>query len=152
MELTLDLWHRCFGHLGWDATCAVLTKNYVIRMEFKGSFHHLHCIPCLVGKQPQSPFDHHSNCATDICNLLYMDTCGPFPTLTLQKTSYFWTILDDPSNFGHTSLLAAKSDAFSAYRSIAASWELKSGCHVCIICYDSAKELIQGEFGKYLSS
>ncbi|KAF8227504.1 hypothetical protein L208DRAFT_1111928, partial [Tricholoma matsutake] len=87
--------HHCLGHLGWDATQAVLTKNYATGIEFKGSFHLSHCIPCLVGKQPQSPFDHHGNHASDICDLLHMDTCGPFSTLTPQKTSYFWTILDD---------------------------------------------------------
>lgn len=121
VELTPDLWHHHFGHLGRDATQAVL-MNYATRIEFKESFHHSHCIPCLVGKQPQSPFDHHGNHASDICDLLHMDTCGPFSTLTLQKT-YFWTILDDTSNFGHTSLLAAKS----AYCSVEASWVLKSG-------------------------
>ena len=80
-----------------------------------------------------------------------MDTCGPFPILIPQKTAYFWTILDDASNFGHTSLLAAKSDAFPAYRAVEASWELKSGCQVHVICCDGAKELIEGDFGNYLT-
>jgi hypothetical protein len=150
VELTPDLWHRRFGHLGRDATRAVLTKNYVTGVEFKGAFLHSHCIPCLIGKQPQSSFTHNGHRANGICDLLHMDTCGPFPTLTPQKTAYFWTILDDASNFGHTSLLATKSDAFPAYRSVEASWELKSGRRVRTIRCDGAKELIQGQFGDYL--
>ena len=80
-----------------------------------------------------------------------MDTCGPFPILTPQKTAYFWTILDDASNFGHTSLLTAKSDAFPAYHAVEASWELKSGCWVHVIHCDGVKKLIEGDFGNYLT-
>ena len=150
VELTPDLWHRRFGHLGRDATCAVLTKNYATGVEYKGPFLHSHCIPCLVGKRPQTPYDHHGHRASNICDLLHMDTCGPFPVLTPQKTSLFWTILDDASNYGHTALLAHKSDAFSAYLPVEASWELKSGHRVRAIRSDGAKELIEGKFAKYL--
>jgi hypothetical protein len=79
-----------------------------------------------------------------------MDTCGPFPVLTPQRTSLFWTILDDASNYGHTALLAHKSDAFSAYLPVEASWELKSGHRVRAIHCDGAKELIEGKFAKHL--
>jgi hypothetical protein len=55
-------------------------------------------------------------------------------------------------NFGHTSLLATKSDAFTAYHTVEASWELKSGRRVCVVHCDGAKELIEGDFGDYLTT
>ena len=50
VTLTLDLWHRRFGHLGLVATRAVLTNNYATGVKYAGSFPSDHCIPCLIGK------------------------------------------------------------------------------------------------------
>lgn len=33
VESTPALWHCCLGHLGLDATCATLTKNYVTGVD-----------------------------------------------------------------------------------------------------------------------
>ena len=51
-SLTPDLWHRRFGHLGLDATRAILTKDYATGLNFTGSFHRSHCVACLIGKSP----------------------------------------------------------------------------------------------------
>ena len=115
VQLTPDLWHRCFGHLGRAATHAALTKDYATGITFDGNFEKLHCIPCLIGKQPQRPFPHHGHCATMVGELLHVDVCGPFPTLTPQKHNSFASILDDYSNFGHVGLLRKWSDMFQFY-------------------------------------
>jgi hypothetical protein len=85
------------------------------------------CISCLIGKHPQLPYSHHGHCASAVCELLHMDSCGPFPTLTPHKKSSFWAILDDKSNYGHVKLLSAKSDVYPAYLKVEALWEAKSG-------------------------
>lgn len=56
VSLTPELWHCCFGHLGIEATQAVLTKDYITGIEHTGSFAHTHCVPCLIGRTPQCPF------------------------------------------------------------------------------------------------
>ena len=115
IPLTPDLWHRRFGHLGRAATHAALTKNYVTGVSYEGTFDKSHCIPCLIGKQPQRPFLHNGRRATTIGELLHVDICGPFPTLTAQKHTSFITILDDCSNFGHVGLLRKRNDTFQFY-------------------------------------
>jgi hypothetical protein len=40
-----------------------------------------------------------------------------------QKHKYFYVILDDASNFGCTTTIAAKSDAFVVFKSVKAWWE-----------------------------
>ena len=79
VKLDTILWHRCFGHIGMDATKATLTKEYVKGVNLEGPFVCDHCIPCLVGKSPQCSYSFHGNCATKIGELLHMDLCGPFP-------------------------------------------------------------------------
>ncbi|KAF5380167.1 hypothetical protein D9615_006100 [Tricholomella constricta] len=100
VPLTPHLWHRRFGHLGLDATRAVLTKSYATGIKYDGPFTDTHCIPCLIGKHPQRPFDHLARRVTQVCDLLHMDTCGPFPVQTPHGKIFFHTILDDHSNYG----------------------------------------------------
>jgi hypothetical protein len=52
VSLTPELWHRCLGHSGLEATCAILTKDYATGIEHNGSFKHSHCIFCLIEKSP----------------------------------------------------------------------------------------------------
>ena len=120
VKLDSMLWHRHFGHLGMEATWAALMKNYVKGVSFEGSFLHDHCIPCLVGKSPQDSYSHLSNCAAKIGELLHMDICSPFPVQAPHGEKYFFSILDDKSNWGFTYGLKLKSDAFSNYLSMEA--------------------------------
>ena len=108
VELTPELWHHRLGHIEVDAMRAVLTKNYAEGIDWTGLFAKEYCIPCLIGKHPQIPYTNYGNRASQICELLHMDMCGPFPVKTPHKKSFFWGLLDDKSNFGHVGLLAAK--------------------------------------------
>ena len=105
VQLPPNLWHRRFRHLGCNAMCAALTKEYATGITYDGNFDTSHCIPCLIGKQPQHLFTHHGHRASAIGELLHVDVCGPFLILTLQKHSSFIAILDDYSNFGYVGLL-----------------------------------------------
>jgi len=81
-----------------------------------------------------------------------MDTCGPFPVRFPLGSSMFFIVLDDYSNFGHTQLLAKKSDAFAAYLAVSTRWECKSGNLVMKLCSDGAKELVDGPFGDHITA
>ena len=150
VPLTPDLWHRRFGHLGRAATRAALTKDYATGIVYKGSFDTSHCIPCLIGKQPQRPFAHNGHRAGTVGELLHVDVCGPFPTLTSQKHSSFITVLDDCSNFGHVGLLRKRSDAFQFYSRTEAQIELLSGSRVITVRMDGAPEICEGSMGAHL--
>jgi len=89
----------------------------------------------------------YGNHAEKICELLHMDTCGPFPVKMPHKKSFFWGLLDDKSNFSHVGLLSVKSDVIPNYKKVEALWEMKSGNHVVAICMDGAKEFSLGNMG-----
>ena len=148
--LTPELWHRRFGHLGLEATRAVLTKNYATGLIHTGTFQRSHCIPCLVGKSPQQPYSHNGNRSTVPGDLLHMDTCGPFPTLTPQKHSTFLASLDDCTQFGFTDLHQRKSQSYDSYRHNEATIELVTGNRICAVRCDGALELCQGRLGDHL--
>jgi len=93
VKLTPALWHRRLGHIRIDATRAVFMKNYAKGVVWTGSFMKEFCVPCLIGKHPQQPYTNYGNRVTQICELLHMDTCGPFPVQMPHKKSLFWGFL-----------------------------------------------------------
>jgi hypothetical protein len=40
------------------------------------------CIPCLIEKSAQTPYQNNAKQASEVCELIHIDTCGPFPTPT----------------------------------------------------------------------
>jgi Reverse transcriptase (RNA-dependent DNA polymerase) len=151
--ITTDLWHRRFGHLGQDATRDMLSHNFATGITPPTSSANVptKCIPCLIGKTPQAPYQNNAKRASNVCELIHIDTCGPFPVPTPRKEQYFTIFLDDTSNYGHTALLVAKSESFQAYKKVEASWELKSGNRVKGVRFDGAKEFTQGSFAEHLT-
>ena len=87
-----------------------------------------------------------------IGELIHIDTCGPFPTLTPKKEAYFIIFLDDASNYGATTLLSRKSDAFKAWKRVEASWELITGNRIKGVRLDGAKEFTQGQLSEHFTS
>jgi hypothetical protein len=150
LALTPALWHRRLGHLGIAATKAVLTKDYATGIEFTGAFDHSRCIPCLIGKRPQQPF-HYRGHRSDVSGaVLHVDTCGPFPTLTPHKHSFFLAILEDHSHFGYLGLLQKKNDAYPFYCNTEATVELVTGNRVRVVRMDGAPELCDGKLGDHI--
>ncbi|PPR06006.1 hypothetical protein CVT24_004716 [Panaeolus cyanescens] len=111
-----SLWHRRLGHLGQEATRAVLNHKYVEGLEYEGRFKEEVCVPCLVGKGVQRPFDHNGRRATRVGQLLHMDICGQYAVKTPQGYAYFIIILDDKTNFGFVGLLRTRDTAVVFYK------------------------------------
>lgn len=85
-EKTPALWHCCLCHLGMDATHAVLTKDYTTGVDWSGPFDRSDCcVSCLIGKHPQIPYANNCYHASAVCELLHMDSCGPFLVLNPHK-------------------------------------------------------------------
>ena len=148
--LTPALWHCRLGHLGIVATKAILIKDYATGIEYSGNFDHSRCIPCLIRKRPQQSFHSHGHCSAVPGELLHMDTCGPFPTLTPHKHSFFLAILEDNSHFGYTGLLQKKNDAYSFYCNTEATVKLVTGNQVHTVRMDCAPELCDGKLGDHI--
>ena len=146
------LWHRRFGHIGMDATRAALTKDYVKGVLFEGPVLRDHCIPCIVGKSPQLSYSHHGHRASKIGELLHMDICGPYPVQAPRGEKYFFSILDDRSNWGFTFGLKLKNDAFSCYLKTEAFLGRFASAIVLTIRCGGELELTAGPMGAHLAS
>ena len=150
--LSPELWHRRLGHPGMNTTWDVLTKDTVTGATWTRPFTHDHCIPCIIGKSPQTLFSSNKHRAEEICSLIHVDTCGPYPVLTKKKEQYFLAMLDNNSNYGACSLLVCKSGACAAWLKTKARWENISGNKVRAIRVDNTKEFVEGKMWSELDN
>jgi hypothetical protein len=57
-----DLWHKCFGHLGQDATRDMLSQDFATGITVPAISLNIptKCIPCLIGKSAQAPYQNNA--------------------------------------------------------------------------------------------
>lgn len=151
LALTPAVWHRRFGHIGLDAMCAALTKDYVQGVEYSGRFTDDKCIPCIFGKEPQRPYDHFGHRVIAMGKLLHTDTSGPYtPPLTRRGHDYFNVVLDDCSNWHFVGIMSAKSEAYDHIVGSIGTVEWVSGNSVVSMRMDGAPEHGKGRLGRWL--
>ena len=154
IQISPEILHRRFGHLGHEASRNVINGNYVTGIIKPPTPYPLssRCIPCLIGKSPQAPYANNAKQSSAVGDLIHIDICGPFPTLTPRKEAYFIIFLDDASNYGVTALLSHKNGAYQAWKKVEASWELTSGNRIKAVRLDGAKEFTQGSLAEHFVS
>ena len=96
-SLSPDIWHRHFGHLGHEASKDVLNGNYVTGITKLSTPYPTSpcCIPCLIGKSPQTPTRIMPNELRPFVNLSISILADPFQPSLLKKRltlSYFLMI------------------------------------------------------------
>ena len=108
-----QLWHRRFGHLGYDnmAKLPTMVKGIdVSAAEFKAAGNKV-CEPCVMAKQHRNPFPAStSEKAAALLNIVHMDVCGPMAVPSLGGCRYIATCLDDFSGLSIVRPIKLKSD------------------------------------------
>ena len=134
-----------------EATKEALTKEYATGLYFSDNFAHEHCITCVVGKSPQHSYAHNGKRASSVGELIHMDMCGPYPIQTPDGKRHFFMMLDDHMNFGFTTLLRLRSEAYLLYRNMEACLLCSNGVKVIMVRLDGALELTKESLGDHFS-
>jgi hypothetical protein len=119
---TPELWHRRYGHLGYDNLTKLVDKDMVTGItvtteEFKVSKTNT-CEPCILAKHHRAPFPSSETHNTTLLQLVHMDVCGPMQTTSLGGSRYLATFLDDASKFSAVRPIARKSDVPAVVREV----------------------------------
>jgi hypothetical protein len=150
--LMQQLWHRCLGHIGQDATRAVLTKDYVTGVKFDGCLSYGDvCVPCLLGKSPQQPYNHFGHRPAVIGHILVMDTSGPHPIPTPQGHIYNHNIGDVRSVWGSTKLQKSRLETYDHVVYFVKWLECTTGQKVLVLQCDGVREFVIGRLAEYLN-
>jgi gag-polypeptide of LTR copia-type/GAG-pre-integrase domain/Zinc knuckle len=120
-----ELWHRRFGHLGYESLARMQKHSMVSGISVPAAAFRAAkpavCEPCVEGKQTRAPFTARSSGSSSSSSsaaaqakplaLVHMDLCGPMPTESLGGARYNATLLDDYSGFSVSLPLATKARA-----------------------------------------
>ena len=93
-ELTLELWHRCLGHLNEKGLEMLAKKNAFTNpgsMAFKA------CEDCAMGKLHKVTFQLRQQRKTEVLDLVHTDVCGPMDVVSFGGSQYFITFIDNAS-------------------------------------------------------
>ena len=152
-KATPQLWHRRYGHMGYDNMAKLQADQLVDGIEpsasdFKEAGVPL-CEPCVKAK-------HHkisrgpSNTNTDNpMELVHMDVCGPFQEASLGGSMYLATFVDDYSSLSVVCPIKAKSDVAGVTMEVINMLEKQSGWPLLVVRTDNGSEYINSTLATF---
>ena len=146
---TAELWHRRFGHLGYDNLAKLVASGMVTGINMPasafGDANAAVCEPCVMAKQHREPFPHSDSVSTAPMQLVHMDACGPIQAPSMGGGRYFATYLDDYSKLSVVQPICLKSEVASITREVLAQMERLSGHLVRTVRTDGVGEYLSNE-------
>ena len=97
------------------------------------------CVECIKGKRTNKR-KLGAERASNVLELIHIDTCGPFPTASQNGQRYFITFIDDYSRYGYLYLIHEKSQSLDVFKSFKAEVELQLGKKIKVVQFDRGSE------------
>jgi transposase InsO family protein len=148
-----ELWHRRFGHLGYDTLGRMAEQHSVQGISTnKASFLKAKdelCETCIMSKQTRRSFPTSEAKSTQPLELVHMDLCGPLPEKSLGGASYLATFLDDYTRYSIVKPIKLKSDTVSEVKTVINAMETATGHKTKAVRTDNGLEYLNDELVQY---
>ena len=152
---TAALWHRRYGHLGFDNLAKLVAGSMVTGVNVSaGAFSAASkaaCEPCILAKHHRDPFPQSGSKSEQPLQLVHMDICGPLQVPSLGHAHYFATYLDDYSKLSIIQPMLRKSDVAGHTRDVLKYLETQSGYTVRAVRSDNGGEYVSKEMEGYFA-
>lgn len=152
-EKLVKLWHKRYGHLGYE-NLKLLSKNKLVHgLENLENFdiNSKHCEPCILGKITRKPFNRKGYRAKQPLELVHTDVCGPISPVSWDGHSYFVTFIDDYTHFVIVYLLKHKSEVVSVFKNYYNTVTNHFGRKLLKLRSDNGGEYINHEMKRFCS-
>jgi transposase InsO family protein len=151
---TAQLWHRRFGHMGFDNMSklpSIVNGLKITAEEFKKAGESS-CEPCIMSKQHRIPFKSSNTKSTRVLDLLHMDVCGHMQEPLLGGSKYVATFLDDFSRLSVVVPLSSKAEVIPTVKRIITMLETQSGQKLPKVRTDRGGEYLNNELKDFYIS
>ncbi len=153
---TPQLWHRRYGHLGYDNLAKLAETGLVKGMttsaaEFKTAGKDA-CGTCITSKQHKIARPSSSSDSQRPLELLHTDVCGPLEEPSLGGCVYLVTYLDDHSKMAIVRTVARKSDVPELTKHVILFMEKQSGHDLLVLRSDNGTEYVNRRLAEFLKS
>jgi hypothetical protein len=148
-----ELWHRRFGHIGYDNLEKIEQHQMVWGLDLKtadirAAREHV-CESCVMAKQHKTPFPTSDSKTTRRLELLHMDMCGPMQQSSLSGKHFLATFLDDYTKLSVVQTVARKSKVPAVIKEIISMLETRSGERLQRVRTDGGGEYVNAELQSY---
>jgi transposase InsO family protein len=152
---TAELWHRRFGHLGYDNLAKLQSSSMVNGIsvtadQFRKTGAAELCEPCIAAKQHKQPSKSTNTVTNQPLQLLHMDVLGPLPE-SIGGSRYLATFLDDYSKLSVVRPIRYKSEVAATVMNTIAQLQLQSDCIVRAVHTDNGGEYTSTQLEDYFS-
>ena len=150
---SVSLWHKQYGHLGYDNLKLLSDKGMVTGMKFDTSFPvpDKPCESCVMGKQKRLPFSKKSiSNSSNPLELVHSDVCGPMSVDSVGGSKYFVTFIDDFSHFIVVYMMKHKSEVFQKFKFFLSMGETLLGKRMLKSRSDNGGECTSDEYRSFL--
>ena len=116
--LTLDLLHRCLGHISPKSAQKLINNGFITGLHLESSPNaDFFCESCVYAKATRKsvPKTQEGKHAKEFSGEIHSDVWGPAPVESKGGKHYNITFMDDKTRFTNLYLLVKKSDAFESY-------------------------------------
>ena len=140
-ENSSSLWYKRLGHI---------SKRRIERLVSDGILDSLDCADfeictnCIKGKQTNTR-KFGANKATNVLELIHIDICGPFPTVSWNDQQYFIAFIDYFSHYDYLYLIHEKSQSLEVFKSFKVEVENQLNKRIKNVISDRGSEY----YGKY---
>ncbi len=151
-----ELWHRRFGHLGFDNLVKLADGHLVSGMkpsaaDFKAAGKKP-CGTCITSKQHKATRPPSDSDTKRPLELLHTDVCGPIQVQSLGGSCYLATYLDDYSKMFVVRPIRYKSDVPALIKEVVTNLEKQSGQDLLVLRSDNGTEYLNRDLGDFLKS
>ena len=152
-KATPQLWHRRYGHMGYDNMAKLQADQLVDGIEpsakdFKVAGDAL-CEPCVKAKHHKISRGPSNTSTNNPLELVHMDVCGPFQEASLGGSKYLATFVDDFSSLSVVCPIKAKSDVAGVTMDVLNMLEKQSGWPLLVVRSDNGSEYINSTLGTF---
>ena len=151
-----ELWHKRFGHLGYDNMAKLVTKDMVTGIDVPASsFTEAKsnvCDSCILGKQHRHPFPTSTSESANLLDLVHMDLQGPIYVTSVGGMRYIATFLDDKSKFSIVTPLPSKDEVAPAVIKVLTYLENQAGRTIKAVRTDRGTEYVNETCGSWFAS
>ena len=149
-----ELWHRRYGHMGYDGLAKLAAGNLVSGMkvsaeDFKKAGE-TPCGTCITSKQHKASRPSSDSETVRPLELLHTDVCGPMQVQSLGGSSYLATYLDDYSKMSVIKPVKYKSEVPGLTKEVIIFMEKQSGQQLLKLRSDNGTEYLNRELGEFL--
>ena len=109
------LWHKHYGHLGYENLKMLKSKNMVNGINV--DVNKLPCKGCALGKQHRNSFPKTSdNLTKQLLETVHSDVCGLMNVDSIVGSNYFVTFIDDFSRYTTVFTMKNKNEVFAKFK------------------------------------